>query len=81
MKGPNSTQWVQGVGRYRVMCTLSIDITEMCGGTEAGSYLRLTDSCITQFKAQGPSRTCNESKEEEEEFRVWIPGLGRSAAE
>jgi len=22
------------------------------------------DSCITQLKAQGPSRTCNESKEE-----------------
>jgi len=37
------------------------------GGTEAGSYLRLIDSCITQLKAQGPSRTCNESKEEEEE--------------
>ena len=29
--------------------------------------LRLNDSCITQLKAQGPSRTCNESKEEEEE--------------
>ena len=29
-----------------------------------GSYLRLIDSCITQLKAQGPSRTCNESKEE-----------------
>jgi len=23
-------------------------------GTEAGSYLRLIDSCITQLKAQGP---------------------------
>jgi len=34
-------------------------------GTEAGSYLRLIDSCITQLKAQGPSRTCNESKEKE----------------
>jgi len=34
--------------------------------TEAGSYLRLIDSCITQLKAQRPSRTCNESKEEEE---------------
>ena len=43
--------------------------TEMCCGTEGGSYLRLIDSCITQLKAQGPSRTCNESKEEEEE--VW----------
>ena len=35
--------------------------------TEAGSYLRLIDFCITELKAQGPSRTCNESKEEEEE--------------
>ena len=35
--------------------------------TEAGSYLRLVDSCFTQLKAQGPSRTCNESEEEEEE--------------
>jgi len=40
----------------------------MCCGTEAGSYLRLTDSCITQLKAQGPSNTCNESEEEEEEL-------------
>ena len=38
----------------------------MCSGSEAGSYLRLIDSCITQLKAQGPARTCNESKEEEE---------------
>jgi len=38
--------------------------TEMCSGSEAGSFLRLIDSCITQLKAQGPSRTCNESKEE-----------------
>jgi len=28
------------------------------------SFLRLIDSCITQLKAQGPSRTCNEGKEE-----------------
>ena len=33
--------------------------------TEAGSYLRLIDSCITQPMAHGPSRTCNESNEEE----------------
>jgi len=38
----------------------------MCCGTEAGSCLRLIDSCITQLKAQGPARTCNESEEEEE---------------
>jgi len=36
-----------------------------------GSYLRRIDSCITQIKAQGPSRTCNESKEEEEEFSTY----------
>ena len=35
--------------------------------TEAGSYLRLIDFCITQLKSQGPSRSCNESKEEKEE--------------
>jgi len=40
--------------------------TEICSGFEAGLYLRLIDSCVTQLKAQGPSRTCNESKEEEE---------------
>ena len=35
------------------------------GGSEAGSYSRLIDSCITQLEAQGASRTCNESQEEE----------------
>ena len=33
-------------------------------GSEAGSHLRLIDSCITQLEAQEPPRTCNESKEE-----------------
>ena len=28
--------------------------------------MRLIDSCIAQLEAQGPSRTCDESKEEEE---------------
>jgi len=36
-------------------------------GIRVGLYLRLIDSCITQLKAQGPSRTCNESKEEAED--------------
>ena len=36
-----------------------------CCGNEEGSYLRRIDSCITQFQAQGPSRTCNGSKKEE----------------
>jgi len=41
-------------------------VAEMRSGSEVGSFLRLVDSLITQFKAQGPSRTCNESNEEEE---------------
>ena len=39
--------------------------SEQTCGTEAGSYLRRMGSCITQLKAQGPSRTCNENKEED----------------
>ena len=42
-------------------------LAETCSGSESGSYLRLIDSCITQLKAQGPFKTCNESKEEEAE--------------
>ena len=33
---------------------------------ERPRYLRLIDSCITQLKAKGPSRTCNVSTEEDE---------------
>ena len=44
-------------------------------GSEAGSYLRLIDSFITQIKTQGPSRTCNESKEEEEKKGMMM-GMG-----
>ena len=47
---------------------MKIGPVEMCCGTEAGWYLRLIDSCITQLKAQRPSRTCNESKEEEKKL-------------
>ena len=36
--------------------------------TETGSYLRLIDFCITQLEAQGPSSTCNENEEEEEDL-------------
>jgi len=41
-----------------VFANLSVDLS---------SCLRLIDSGITQLKAQGPSRTCNESNKEEEE--------------
>ena len=40
------------------------------------TMLRLIDSCITQLKAQGPSRTCDESKEEEKgrmRGQTWPP--------
>ena len=50
----------------------------MCCGNAAGSYLRLIDSCITQLKGQGTSRTCNESteeEEEEEEALFLLPGM------
>jgi len=49
--------------------------------------LRLIDSFITQLKIQGPSRTCSESKEEEEEpdsvnywWLITYPNGSRSAA-
>jgi len=45
-------------------------LIDLCSGSEAGSYLRLIDSCVTQLKAQGPSRTCSESKEEEKRTRL-----------
>ena len=56
----------------------------LCSGSEAGSYVRLTASCITQLRAQGTAWTCSESKEEEEEeeeevmfvIRTWISGTG-----
>jgi len=46
-------------------------------GTEAGSYLRLIHSCITQLKAQGPSRTCNERKASGSKHAASFPGLMR----
>jgi len=67
-----------GWGKRRGRRALMIDtfaqfknnhFTEMCCGNEVGSYSRRIDSCITQLKARGPSRTCNESKEEERSLR------------
>jgi len=40
--------------------------------------LRLIDSCITQLKAQAPSRTCNDSKEEEEVLAQGEAGQGEA---
>ena len=44
-----------------------IGLANMVQVMSAGSCLRLIDSCMTPLTAQGPSMTCNESKEEEEE--------------
>ena len=56
---------------------------EMRCGAEAGSYLRLIDLCVTQLKVQGPSRTCNEGKEEEKKqvntSRALFPRTPRTA--
>ena len=38
----------------------AVPTTHNTMGHDAGSYLRLTDYCITQLKAQGPFRTCSE---------------------
>ena len=74
--GPLAGHWV-------LVRALSIqefsEWSEMCCGTEAGSYLRLIDSCITQLKAQGCYRTCNESKEEEKKVRALTPNHRRKA--
>ena len=60
--------WVVHVGHGVMASPARCGRVEVHGCvTEAGSVLRLIYSCITQLKAQGPSRTCNESKEQEEE--------------
>ena len=43
------------------------------GGEQMDAYLRRTDSCITQLKAQGPSRTCNDSREESKWMHLELP--------
>jgi len=52
-------------------------VSRLYSGSEAGSHLRLIDSCITQLMAHGPSRPCNESKDEEVEGWACLPGHER----
>ena len=47
--------------------TPALGIRGLTNLVSPGSF-PLIDSGITQLKAQGPARTCNESKEEEEAF-------------
>jgi len=56
---------------WRHTCIAASAFSSCSSYVEAGSYLRLIDFCITQLKAQGPARTCNESKEEEEAPPAW----------
>ena len=63
-------------------CLTPLSTNDSPCGSQAGSYSRLIDSCFTQLKAQGPSRTCNESREEEQEEdkKKKIPPAARGAA-
>ena len=56
-------------------------VSKMCSGSEAGSFLRLVDSFITQRKARGLSRTCNKSKEKAEEDHAGAQGPSRTCEE
>ena len=69
--GSEGVDWAKDAGPGKRLA-LNNHFTEMCSGSEVGSYLRPMDSCITQLKAQGPSRTFNESKEEEETDRYGV---------
>jgi len=65
----------QFAGVFRVEEVALLEIREKYVW-KPSSYLRLIDSCITQLKARGPSRTCNESKEEEEGKLLPASSLG-----
>jgi len=58
--------------------TLMVSGMARAGGSEAGSYLRRMDSRITRLTAQGPSGTCNESKEAED---VIVSGKDRAGGD
>jgi len=57
----------EGLTEKNVLIGSALEATQGQILSQPPTDLRLIDSCITQLKAQGPSRTCNESKEEEEE--------------
>jgi len=71
-EGRDISPAVFGEGRHSVCL--------VCNALCRGAYLRLIDSCIIQLKAQGPARTCNESKEEEEEERACLASTRPAAA-
>ena len=64
------------ISRSQAAGVLGVCEQRPSSGSQVGSHLRLIESCTTQLEAQGPSRTCNESKEDEEDHRRWEPSLG-----
>ena len=56
-------KWIR-TSRLSITNSLSLREPELLECHPRGSCLRLIDFGITQLKAQGPSRTCNESNEE-----------------
>ena len=52
---------------HRLCVSLNSRLEMRSIGCPEEEHLRRIDACITQIKAKGPSRTCNESKDEEEE--------------
>ena len=68
MHGARVADMNKGLSRERKV-TFSFGRTRVPASQRARRVRLWTfiDLCITQLKAQGPSRTCNESKEEEQE--------------
>ena len=62
----------EGEARAARECAAECCDAAVCALCFADARQGDSHSCITQLKAQGPSRTCNESKEEEEEVEVSI---------
>ena len=65
-KGTSSTHGMWGVGGDLSFCSSLRLLARLDVSANPEQSFESPDSCITQLKAQGPSRTCNESKEEEE---------------
>ena len=74
--------WGGGQVETCPLCRSKLPIPSREGGlTCTLPHLRLIDSCATQLKAQGPVRTCDESKEAEEELLGAFRGKGGGVGE
>ena len=50
----------------------TVYFTEMCSGSEAGSYLRLIDLCITKCRLESNKEEKAEVYQSRSGFRTWI---------